>query len=531
MSNNFLIVFTLISINVWSQNTVTLHRYTIELDNNYSHLELTQGIVNDLSPQNISKINSSGSILSIEFDKNTPEEEELKWLLKNPSIKQFQKVVKFDQRGCNPNDKEYWKQYNMELMKFDEVWCFKKDGISPLGDTLVIGAIDRGFYFEYQDLVPNIFANRYEIPDNGLDDDLNGYVDDYYGLNAQSLSQGDNHQIDNHGTQVISILGAAGNNQLDISGTNQNIKLLLCSADDSEELLRCYYYFIEMKRAYLNTSGKKGAFMVSCNLSAGFSKSFPADFPLICQVYDTLGNVGILNSVATINENDDIDLVGDIPGLCPGNHIIVVTNTNRFDQKVSEAGYSKNNVDIGASGEDVPMIDGQGKVRNESGTSFASPHIAGAVALLYQFCPKLCELHKSNPAMASSLIKQVILTCGDDLSSLRNITLTGKRLNMIKALECLNKYCLMDSFNTVRFVLRNNLQNEPLQVFFNPEKFGDYKLMIYNTLGQLIDQKTLRFYPDVENKYEISITDWPTGVYFVTIEGKGRYWSESLIKY
>lgn len=97
--------------------------------------------------------------------------------------------------------------------------------------------------------------------------------------------------------------------------------------------------------------------------------SFPQDFPLICQTYDSLGKIGILSSVATINESEDIDIVGDIPNLCQSHYLFVVTNTNRNDQIIN-AGYSKNNVDIGASGDDIPMIDAKGKVRNSSGTSF-----------------------------------------------------------------------------------------------------------------------------------------------------------------
>lgn len=134
-----------------------------------------------------------------------------------------------------------------------------------------------------------------------------------------------------------------------------------------------------MKRDYLNSNGSKGAFIVSSNLSGGFD-AFPQDFPLVCQAYDSLGSVGILNSVATINENFDIDIAGDIPGLCPSPYLIVVTNTDRNDIKV-EAGFSKINVDISAAGEDIPMLDESGNIREESGCSFSSPHLAGAISL------------------------------------------------------------------------------------------------------------------------------------------------------
>ncbi|MBK9722008.1 MAG: S8 family serine peptidase [Saprospiraceae bacterium] len=414
-------------------------------------------------------------------------------------------------------------------MKFNEAWCFKKEGLSPAGDTLIVGVIDNGFNFVLSDLIPNIFINYYETPDNKLDDDHTGYVDDYYGLNARSADEGDDHQVDTHGTQVISVNGAKGNIKIDITGTNQNIKMLLCSADNSEELLKCYYYFIKMKRDYISSGGRKGAFIVSTNLSAGFSKSFPNDFPLVCQVYDSLGKVGILNSVATINESEDIDLVGDIPSLCPSDYLIVVTNTNRFDHKVN-AGYSKKNVDLGESGVYIPMIDDNGKVRNASGTSFSSPHVAGSISLLYQYCLKITNLNKIDPITSIKLVKEFILECGDNLTDLSGITTSGKRLNIIKSIQCLNSYCL-DTISNCRILLKNNLLNGSLEFSFYSVEFGKYDLFVYNVLGQSIRNEILYNTPGENNRYIINISSFPPGAYFLIIVGNGYRCTKSLIKY
>jgi hypothetical protein len=520
---------------IHAQSQTLLHRYTISLNKGYENLEIPKELIQKSVIKNIEALHPQGKILSIEFNGTMSKEEEIKWLQKNQSIANYQPQVNLKTRvvapdGCNPNDKFYLSQYDMEIMKFDEAWCFKNGGLSPDGDTLVVAIIDQGFNYTWRDLLPNVFINYNEIPDNGKDDDQNGYRDDYYGLSAKSFPESDDHPNDTHGTQVISVIGAKGNNALDISGTNQNIKMLLCSAGTDAELLKCYYYFIEMKRSYLNSGGKKGAFIVSSNLSAGFDQSFPSDFPLICQVYDTLGNVGILNAVATINDDDLIDVVGDIPGLCPSDYTVVVTSTDRYDLK-AQAGYSKINVDLGASGENITMIDAQGNVNdNSSGTSFASPHVAGAVSLLYQYCPKITELHKTNPPAAAKLLKHFILSCGDDLNSLKDYTLTGKRLNIIKSLQCLNAYCNGDSTSGCRIEFKNNLLNDPIQVSINPDAFGDYNVLVYNNLGQIIENRILQYLPGSDSKLPIPVIGWPSGVYHVSIEGNGLKCAESLIK-
>lgn len=524
-------VITLLSI-YWlnGQNLIIPHQYTVQFKSDQSNQGFGQNITSKSPLKSVSFLNEFNTIASLEFNETMSPIEELNWLNNQSNIQQFQAVYKMNSRGCNPNDSAYLAQYNMEKMKFDEVWCYKSNGISATGDTLVVAAIDGGFSYWLNDILPNVFINRLEIPDNGFDDDFNGYKDDYYGLNAQLSSEGDNHSPDDHGTEVISVIGAKGNNRLGITGTNQNIKILLCSADNSNELVKCYYYFIKMKRDYLNSGGKKGAFIVSSNLSAGFNGTFPMDLPIVCQSYDSLGNVGILNAVATVNKNDDIAVTGDIPGLCPSDFMICVTNTDRYDKKVIESGYNQIHVDIGACGESIPMVGISGLITEDSGTSFASPHVAGLISLLYQFCPKINTLNKTDPSLAAKAMKEIILTCGDELSTLKNITVTGKRINALYALQCLNNYCVDSLIKLDNLLISSNLTNGKLQVKFNPSQFGTYHLQLFDNLGRALDEWDINFVPDNYNTFQTDISSYAPGVYHLRVDGKGQKWVKSLIK-
>ncbi len=512
----------------FAQNTIVNHKYLASLkpdvlffNENPNHYRLN--IID-----RIKYLNTYHNLISIEFKSYVSSKDEYFYLKNHPDISTFQKTHTLNHRGCNPNDPAYLTQYNMELMKFDEIWCLDTSGLSPVNDTLVVAVVENGFSYWLDDMLPNIYSNRLEIPDNGIDDDQNGYLDDYLGYNSKSANGGDDHQANRHGTEVISVIGAKGNNKSGLTGTNPNIKILLCSAEDSNELLECYYYFIKMKRDYLNSNGSKGAFIVSSNLSAGFD-AFPEDYPFICEAYDSLGNVGVLNSVATINDNYDIDIVGDVPGLCPSPYLIVVTNTDRNDIKV-EAGFSKINVDISAAGEDIPMLDESGMIREASGCSFSSPHVAGTISLLYQFCSKLTELNKKKPSQAVSILRQIILDCGDHLPTLENITVSENRLNAYKALVCLNRYCAGDTLHKEDIVIYNNFGNGPVKLKFSPSNFGIYDLFIYNNLGQYIDHKILHYDPGSNFIHEFEIDHWPSGVYHFYISGMQTNWSGRLIK-
>lgn len=191
-------------------------------------------------------------------------------------------------------------------------------------------------------------------------------------------------------------MGAKGNNSRDITGSAQNIKVLLCSGNTEAHMVACYTYFYRMKELYLQSGGTKGAFVVATSLSLGFDFSFPEEFPNICPLYDWLGSLGILNVCATVNKPDhDVAIKGDVPSLCPSDFLITVTNTDINDRFVTSSGYSNIHIDLGASGEVVPVIQMGGGIDFSAGCSLSAPQVAAGILLLNQFCLRYAELLKN----------------------------------------------------------------------------------------------------------------------------------------
>ena len=318
----------------------------------------------------------------------------------------------------------------------DLAWDITTGGNAADGSRIVVAVLEGGgSNYNHVDLIDNHWVNAAEIPDNGIDDDLNGFVDDYNGWNATNNT--DNISAGGHGTSVSGMIGATGNNGIGGVGVNWDVDIMQVQMGGLTEsnVIAAYNYPYEMRALFNETAGDRGAFVVATNASWGIDLANPANYPVWCGYYDDLGSEGILNCGATANAQYNIDTQGDMPTGCSSPYMVAVTATNDNDVRTF-SGYGATTIDLGAPGESVFLPSGSSGYGNTSGTSFASPCVAGAIALVYSApCPDLMELALSNPQGAADLVRGYILDGTDFVSNLEGETVTGGRLNVNTSLQ------------------------------------------------------------------------------------------------
>jgi subtilisin family serine protease len=371
---------------------------------------------------------------------------------KNIAIAQFNHLV--ESRSTVPNDPQFelqWYHFNVgqsggtpgEDLDSDLAWDITTGGVTPTGDTIVVCIIDDGLSTAHPDFGNNIWVNHREIPNNGKDDDNNGYIDDYRGWN---ILRG-NDLIDNrtvHGTPIAGIIGAKGNNNIGVAGVNWNVKLMIVAGvpETEAQALTAYSYPLTMRRRYNTSGGTQGAFVVATNSSWGTPFAFARDAPLWCAMYDSLGTHGILNAAATANANINVEERGDLPTTCPSDFLIGVTNIDKQGNLFADAGFGTTSVDLAAYGDNVWTTRSPTEYGTFTGTSYATPQVAGAIALLYSApCRNFASLYKSDPKAAALFARQFILQGVNRSGALANFTVTGGKLNLYNALQQLTAAC------------------------------------------------------------------------------------------
>ena len=371
-------------------------------------------------------------------DNKGPREDKMNRLTTNPDVRLIQNNhTNIMLRELVPDDPYYNMQWAPAIMSLPQAWEeFTTGGITATGDTIVVAVIDGGCDWTHEDL--NCWVNTHEIPNNGIDDDGNGYIDDYHGWNAY------NHNgyvgSSQHGTHVAGIIGAVGNNGKGVCGVNWNVKIMPISGSSGNEsiVVEAYAYVLEMRTRYNETHGEEGAFIVSTNSSFGVDYGNPDDYPIWCSMYDEMGNVGILSCGAGPNLNVNVDVVGDVPSTCPGDYLIGITNTTSADVKNNSAGYGINNIDIGAPGTSIYSTTPNNGYNNLTGTSMATPQVSGTIALMYAALPEeMMQECKSDPANFCLSIRQHLFAGADHLTSLDGLVAEGRRLNAYGAIESL----------------------------------------------------------------------------------------------
>lgn len=378
-----------------------------------------------------------------------------------PEVQMVQKNHYVTQRETIPSDTVFASQWhhkndgsnggNLDAdIDTPDAWDITTGGLTAHNDTIVVCVIESvGVDISHIDLKDNIWHNHSEIPDDGIDNDGNGYVDDYNGWNVATAD--DAVGSGSHGTRVAGMIGASGNNVTGVSGVNWDVKMMIVRgqvASNEATVIEAYDYPLSMRKRYNDSYGQEGAFVVATNASWGIDNGDPDDSPIWCAMYDTLGTYGILNIGATTNSNSNVDLVGDLPTACSSEYLIGVTMTNNQDIRAN-SGYGPTHVDLAAPGFGVVLPLPGGFYTSTTGTSFAAPCVTGAVALAYSSpCVSLVETAKNDPATAALMMRDFILDNVDLVTNLDGEVGTSGRLNVNNSIEAIMGSCVISPCET-----------------------------------------------------------------------------------
>ena len=454
-------------------------------------------------------------------------------LLSNPSVLFAEKNVKLEMRA-SPNDPLVAQQWYFNNINALKAWDQTTGGITFNKDTLVLAAIDHGFLTTHEDLKNRIWKNQAEIAGNGKDDDNNGYIDDVNGLSLRYKNE--KHSIDNttdglsnHGTSVAGIMCGESNNKTGISGMMWNSKLMLTtfSANGNiADLIEMFNYVLDQRLRYNQSNGKQGALVVAINYSGGLSFAKAADYPIWCGMYDKMGAAGIINCGATTNKYVDVDDEGDMPSTCPSEFLIAITNTDRNNSRVYNAGFGLKNIDLGAPGEGLQTTrsDASNSYSSFSGTSAATPVVAGAVGLMYSLqCKEWADYIKSNPVEAARIVKKSLLASVDKNADLTGKTVSGGRLNIGRALDTLKKYvCGRTITSTKQELIIKAITPNPASTYINIQldsnQFGEYDFALFDITGKSITKQRIF----INQNVTIPLPDIASGTYLMHLKNQDK---------
>jgi len=362
----------------------------------------------------------------VELSKGLSVEKALKKFNKRKDVLYAEPNYEVKVTATEPNDTrfdELWGMHNTGQTGGDpnadidapEAW----DTRTSAGD-IIVAVIDTGVDYNHEDLAGNIWVNTGETAGNGLDDDGNGYVDDVYGYDFYN-DDGDPMDDYGHGTHCSGTIGGVGNNGVGVAGVCWNVKIMALKFLDStghgwtNDAVDSVEYSVLM--------GAK----LSSNSWGGYTYSQALKDAIVAA-----SEAGVMFVAAAGNEGVNTDITPSYPAGFDCGSIISVLATDDEDNRSYhppnwESNYGLTSVDLGAPGSSILSCQLGGGYHVKSGTSMATPHVAGGCALLW------AELGTSS--FLYSDVKWFLLFATDAVSDLAGECVTEGRLNIYNALS------------------------------------------------------------------------------------------------
>lgn len=319
-------------------------------------------------------------------------------------------------RRVKPNDPKFRDLWGLNNGNDADIDAVEAWDITKGSKDVIVAIIDTGVDYKHEDLSANIWTNPGESGNgketNGVDDDGNGYVDDFRGWD---FIFNDNDPMDDngHGTHVSGTIGAVGDNNTGVVGVNWEVSLMPLKFLDrngsgtTADAIPAILYAADMGARVLSNSWGGGGRSQALEEAIVYAK-----------------NKNALFMAAAGNESADNDNRPNYPSNYEVDNVIAVAASDRSDRLASFSNVGRKTVDLAAPGVSILSCEPRNRYQRLDGTSMATPHVSGVAGLILARFPGL--------SYREVLVR--LLGSTDLRSAFNKTTLTGGRLNAQRAL-------------------------------------------------------------------------------------------------
>ena len=298
-----------------------------------------------------------------------------------------------------------------------EQWALNQMGVKAAwarvpaeAPEILVAVTDTGVDGTHPDLSSRMYVNAGEIPNNGKDDDQNGFVDDVSGWNFEAKTN-DASDDYHHGTHVAGIIGAVRGNGIGVAGVAPKVRLLSVrwtkqGAGWGEDAIAAIHYSVKMGARIINASWG----------GIGYSKALE-------DAVREAESHGILFVASAGNGKADNDVKPHHPANLRFSNVISVASTDEKDQLEPYSNFGANQVELAAPGKAILSTMIRGQYGLLSGTSMAAAEVSGVAALVLSI----------NPKLRAQEVKRILMASVKQVPALQGKTITGGRVDADQA--------------------------------------------------------------------------------------------------